>query len=96
MSGDVSLRRPRTLAWQEALLRENLTHLGLASLDPLEAVAKLRDIPAADLVRSIPLIQHWSPTLDDKFLPRLRGDFYIENSWCRHILMGDMAHDVRL
>ncbi|KZM18769.1 hypothetical protein ST47_g10009 [Ascochyta rabiei] len=94
MSGDVSLRRPRTVTWQDALLCENLKHLSLGGLDLSEAIEKLRAIPAAELVQTIPFIQHWSPTLDDGFLAGLREeDFYIENSWCKHVMMGDMAHD---
>lgn len=95
MSGDVSLRRPRSTKWQEALLRENLKHLGLEDLNSSEAIEKLRAISAVEIVHAIPLFQHWSPTLDYGLLTGFRDrDFYIENSWCKHILMGDMAHDV--
>lgn len=95
MSGDVSLRRPRTVAWQETILCENLKHLGLGDLNPPEAIEKLRALPAAEIVQMIPLVQHWSPTLDDGFLTGLRErDFYIENSWCKHVMIGEMADDV--
>ncbi|KAH6615186.1 Alpha/Beta hydrolase protein [Boeremia exigua] len=94
MSGDVSLRRPRTVAWQEAMLCENLQYLGLGDLQLSDAIEKLRAIPAAEIVQIISLVQHWSPTLDDGFLTGFRErDFYIENSWCQHVMMGDMAHD---
>jgi hypothetical protein len=77
------------------LLDENLKHLGLGDLELSKAIEKLRAIPAAQIVQTIPLIQHWSPTLDDGLLDGLReGDFYIENSWCNYVMIGEMAHDV--
>ncbi|KAJ8117405.1 hypothetical protein OPT61_g1391 [Boeremia exigua] len=94
MSGDVSLRRPRTTAWQDTLLRKNLKHLGLENLSLSEAIEELRKISAEDIVHAIPLIQHWSPTLDQTFLSGLRqGDFYIDNTWCNHVMIGEMAED---
>lgn len=95
MSGDVSLRRPRTLAWQDRLLSTNLEYLSLGKFGVLDAIEKLRNVPAVELVQRVPLIQHWSPTLDDGFLSGLRGeDFRIENTWCKNIMIGEMAHDV--
>ncbi|KAJ4986321.1 para-nitrobenzyl esterase [Stagonosporopsis vannaccii] len=94
MSGDVSLRRPRTAAWQDALLGANLKHLGLEIHNLTEALERLYELPAAEIVQTIPLVQHWSPTLDHRFLPGLREeDFYIENTWCKYVMIGEMAHD---
>ncbi|RBQ99849.1 hypothetical protein VDGD_08149 [Verticillium dahliae] len=40
------------------------------------------------------MVQHWSATLDEDFLPGLRAaDLTITNTWCKSILTGDMAHD---
>ncbi|KAG7121495.1 Succinate--hydroxymethylglutarate CoA-transferase like protein [Verticillium longisporum] len=94
MSGDITVRRPQSMAWQEAMLRENLTYLGLDDLDAKEAVNKLRLLPASDIVQMVPMVQHWSATLDEDFLPGLRAaDLTITNTWCKSILTGDMAHD---
>ncbi|KAH7143498.1 Alpha/Beta hydrolase protein, partial [Dactylonectria macrodidyma] len=91
---DISARRPRSMAWQTAMLRENLSYLGFKANDIPEAVERLREMPATQIVQTIPLIQHWSPTLDPEFLTGLRNeDLYIQNTWCRSILIGDMAHD---
>ncbi|RNJ60288.1 hypothetical protein D7B24_008669 [Verticillium nonalfalfae] len=88
------IRRPQSMAWQEAMLRENLAYLGLDELDLKEAANKLRFLPASDIVQVVPMVQHWSATLDGDFLPGLRVvDLTITNTWCKSILTGDMAHD---
>lgn len=97
MSGDITVRRPQSMAWQEAMLRENLTYLGLDDSDLKEVINKLRLLPASDIVQVVPMVQHWSATLDEDFLPGLRAaDLTITNTWCKSILTGDMAHDVRI
>ncbi|KAH6696140.1 Alpha/Beta hydrolase protein [Verticillium dahliae] len=94
MSGDITVRRPQSMAWQEAMLRENLTYLGLDDSDLKEVINKLRLLPASDIVQVVPMVQHWSATLDEDFLPGLRAaDLTITNTWCKSILTGDMAHD---
>ncbi|EGY16985.1 uncharacterized protein VDAG_08149 [Verticillium dahliae VdLs.17] len=88
------IRRPQSMAWQEAMLRENLTYLGLDDSDLKEVINKLRLLPASDIVQVVPMVQHWSATLDEDFLPGLRAaDLTITNTWCKSILTGDMAHD---
>lgn len=85
------------MAWQAAMLRENLTYLGLDGYDMQEAVQRLRMMPATEIVRALPMVQHWSATLDGSFLGGLQSsDLQVANTWCNSILIGDMAHDVRL
>ncbi|KAF5002060.1 hypothetical protein FDECE_10739 [Fusarium decemcellulare] len=94
MSGEVSLRRPRSMEWHESMLLDNLAKLNVKTENINEAAKSLRAIPASEICESLPLTQHWSPVQDDVFFTGLSSaDLHIKTAWCNSMLIGSMAHD---
>jgi hypothetical protein len=102
MSGDVTLRKPRSLAWHEGMYRDQLKLLGIEGLGKEDRVKRLREWDAVDLCQRLPLAQHFCGVVDGGWLRRgvdLRvlgdgGRAEGKPGWCREFLVGDTGHDV--
>jgi len=102
MSGDTTLRRPRTMEWQNTHYQVNFKLLGLENATLKAQKAAFYNTDASELVGKLPALQHWSPTVDGKFIPAevnlgMLSD--VRNpvgkpKWCEAIMIGDAEHDV--
>ncbi len=102
MSGDTTLRRPRTLEWQNTHYQNNVKLLGLENESVENRRKTLYHMSAEKLFSKLPAFQNWSPTVDGKFIPAevtlgMLSD--IKNpvgqpKWCEAIMVGDVEHDV--
>lgn len=100
MSGDPTLRRPRSLPWQDQRLSSLIgkTHLSYPN------ISELRGISSEALVNALPSFSHWSPTIDGQYMKdeitigtlKDRKDERGKPMWCKEVLVGDALHDVRL
>lgn len=102
MSGDTTLRRPRTMEWQNTHYQTNLKLLGLEN-DSIESRRKaLHNMSAEEMFSKLPAFQHWSPTVDGKFIPAEVTLGMLSDTkspvgkpmWCGAIMVGDVEHDV--
>lgn len=106
MSGDVTLRKPRTRCWHEGMYREQVGMLGLEGVSVQERVRRLRTWDAGDLVARLPLAQHFCGVIDGVWL---RRDVRIDDlgsagekggvhrpAWCREFVVGDTGDDVSI
>lgn len=101
MSGETTLRKPRNRAWQQHMYEEQSTYL---KLDPKDAASRkkaLLDMDAEALAQKLPLAQHFTGTIDGKWL---KSDITLTTlsdsrraehkpSWCKEFVIGDAAHD---
>jgi hypothetical protein len=103
MSGETTLRRPRTVDWQNTHYQANAKLLGLENATPEARKATFFNTNAEELARKLPAFQHWSPTVDEKFI-LAEVDLGIlsdvsnpvgKPEWCEAIMIGDVEHDVR-
>jgi hypothetical protein len=104
MSGDTTLRRPRTKEWQNTHYQTNIKLLGLEN-ESVETRRKiLYSMSAEELFSKLPAFQTWSPTIDGKFIPAevtlgMLSDIKSpvgKPSWCEAIMVGDVEHDVSI
>jgi hypothetical protein len=102
MSGETTLRRIRKMKWHNALYEENARMLGLSELGVSERKKTLFETSAETLVEKLPVVQHWSPALDGRYLTQEVDLGMLSNtknlvgkpSWCEALAIGDCAHDV--
>jgi hypothetical protein len=102
MSGDASLRKPRTLQWHNEMYKENVKLCGLELCSNHESAISFRDTEAKTLIDRLPPSQHWCAAIDGQFLKRnidlgdlADSESYIgKPKWCKEILIGDCLHDV--
>ncbi|KAH8676544.1 Alpha/Beta hydrolase protein [Tricladium varicosporioides] len=97
MSGDPTLRRPRSFAWQDQHLSSLIgkTHLSYPN------ISELRGVSSEVLVNSLPSFSHWSPTIDGQYMKdeitigtlKDRKDERGKPIWCKEVLVGDALHD---
>lgn len=102
MSGDTTLRRPRTMEWQNTHYQTNIKLLGLENASMEARKAALYKLSPEELISKLPAFQHWSPTVDGIFIPfevtlGMLSD--VKNpvgkpEWCEAIMVGDVEHDV--
>ncbi len=103
MSGDTTLRRPRTMEWQNKLYQANLKLLGLENATVDARKTELFNLSASEITAKLPAFQNWSPTVDGNFIPSevTLGMLADAKSlvgkpvWCDAIMVGDVEHDVR-
>ncbi|RDL41766.1 uncharacterized protein BP5553_01745 [Venustampulla echinocandica] len=104
MSGDASLRNPRTPAKQHELYWQNVQALGLAELSVTDRIHKMRVTPIEDLLAKLPFAQYFTATTGGEFLPekvdllRLSDESsrYGKPSWCTEVVFGSTLHDASL
>lgn len=104
MSGDMTLRRPRSKKWQEKHYLANSKLLSLDSLSSKERKVAFNKMPVEELVKKLPMFQHWSPTIDGEFIEHDVDLGMLSDpsnpigkpDWCEEILIGSTHHDVRL
>lgn len=102
MSGDTTLRRPRTMEWQNTHYQTNVKLLSLANESVETRRKALSDMSAEELTNKLPAFQNWSPTIDGKFIPAevtlgMLSDIKSpigKPKWCEAIMVGDVEHDV--
>jgi hypothetical protein len=102
MSGDTTLRRPRTLEWQNTHYQNNVKLLGLENESVETRRKTLYHMSAEELFSKLPAFQNWSPTVDGKFIPAevtlgMLSDIKSpvgKPKWCEAIMVGDVEHDV--
>jgi hypothetical protein len=103
MSGDVSLRRPRNMNWQNSQYEQNVHFLGLTHASSETRRKAFYEMKAEELIRKLPMAQHWIPTVDGEYI---KDDITLaaladpENmmgkpDWCRRVIVGDTGDDVR-
>ena len=103
MSGDPTLRRPRSLEWQDGHYESVTTALGLHEFSPTDRAERLTNMSAKEMVRGLPAFMHWSPTIDGEFIKEEitigqlhdPGDKRGKPTWLKGVVAGDMLHDVR-
>lgn len=104
MSGEATLREPRSRAWHEMMYHDQLKFLELQETRVEERTKRMRDIGAEELVGKLPLAQHFCACIDGDFLKEevtltALGDGerrLHKPEWCREFIVGDTAHDVML
>lgn len=83
------------MKWHAVMFEEIVKQLGIHGINHNNAVGELRAFDAEKVVSMLPIMNHWSPCLDGQFLKdNTSARSGISDTWCKHILMGDMAHDV--
>jgi hypothetical protein len=103
MSGDPTLRRPRDMPWQNNHYLSISHTLQLTRLSPHENKQYYFNVPAQELAEKLPAFRHWSPVIDGELI---RGEVTVgmlsdagdrrgKPGWCKEVLVGDVAHDVR-
>ncbi|KAF2467476.1 para-nitrobenzyl esterase [Lindgomyces ingoldianus] len=102
MSGDVTLRKPRGMGWQNRMYADQLRYLGLdGRLGKEERVKRLREMPWEEMCEKLPLAQHFCGCVDGVWL---KGGVTLDilaggregihkPRWCREFVVGDTAHD---
>jgi hypothetical protein len=104
MSGEATLRKPRTISWHNAMYMDQLKKLSLDQLSPANRVQAFRTMPADEICNKLPLTQHFCGLIDGRFL---KADIALSQladgrsavgkpDWCEELLVGDCLHDVRL
>lgn len=104
MSGDVSLRRPRDMTWQNSQYAQNVHFLGLTHSSLEDRRKAFYDMDVQELLKKLPGAQHWIPTVDGVYIKdevSLAALADSENGlgkpeWCRRILVGDTGDDVSI
>ncbi|PMD31812.1 para-nitrobenzyl esterase [Hyaloscypha variabilis F] len=101
MSGDTTLRRPRTMEWQNTHYQANIKLLGLEKATGEARKAELYNMSASEITAKLPAFQHWSPTVDGEFISQevtlgILSD--VKNpigkpAWCEAVMVGDVEHD---
>lgn len=102
MSGETTLRKPRSRAWHEEMYQDQLKLLSLQEANVGERTRILRSMPAEELQSKLPLAQHFCACVDGKFLKedvtlsRLSNGKRRQHkpAWCKEFVIGDTAHDV--
>ena len=102
MSGDTTLRRPRTMEWQNTHYQANIKLLGLEKETTEARKAELYEMSANEITERLPAFQHWSPTIDGAFIPQevtlgMLSDVRDpvgKPAWCEAVMVGDVEHDV--
>jgi hypothetical protein len=103
MSGDITLRRPRSKEWQEEHYLANSKLLGFNVLTSEERREAFKRVSVEELVTKLPMFQHWSPTIDGEFIEQAVDLGMLSDpstpvgkpDWCQEILIGSTHHDVR-
>jgi carboxylesterase type B len=103
MSGEATLRKPRTRTWHEEMYHDQLKFLGLDKVDVEARKSRLKEMGADELVNKLPLAQHFCACIDGQFLKEditleILGDSKRKEhkaEWCKELVIGDTAHDVR-
>lgn len=103
MSGEATLRKPRSRLWHEKMYHEQLKFLGLEKISVEERKRWLRDAQAEELTDKLPLAQHFCACIDGRFLRenvtlKIVGDGkqkLHKPDWCKEFVVGDTAHDVQ-
>ncbi|PSN63436.1 alpha/beta-hydrolase [Corynespora cassiicola Philippines] len=101
MSGEVTLRKPRGARWHEEMVKEQVRYLGLEGLSLRERRRALWEMDAEEMVRKLPLAQHFCGLVDGEWL---REDVTLgvladgrrrehRPGWCKEFVIGDTAHD---
>jgi carboxylesterase type B len=98
MSGDTTLRKPRSLRWHEQFYRQQTTPLGTPAASPK---TKLLHTGAEELAQELPLAAQYCGHIDGTWLksnPTLAvlGDGQRTEhkpAWCKEFVIGDTAHD---
>ncbi|PVI02476.1 para-nitrobenzyl esterase [Periconia macrospinosa] len=101
MSGDATLRAPRSKEWHEYMYHDQLKFLGLDKKKTNERKTALAQMDAGVLVNKLPLAQHFCACIDGEFLKndvrlRFMGDGNHKQhkpDWCTEFVIGDTAHD---
>lgn len=102
MSGDATLRKPRTRAWHEMMYKEQLKFLRLEEMSKEQRVKRLREMDVEEMCERLPIAQHFCAVVDGNWL---RGDVRLsaladgrsevgKKRWCRGLVVGNTAHDV--
>jgi hypothetical protein len=102
MSGDTTLRRPRTMEWQNTHYQTNVKLLGLEPATAETRNTELYNMSASEITGKLPAFQHWSPTVDGRFIPEEVTLGVLSDArnpagkpaWCEAIMVGDVEHDV--
>lgn len=104
MSGDVTLRKPRSWEWHEEMCREQFKFLGLEKedLDITEKVKRIKEWDVQDLCAKLPIAQHFCAAIDGELLKKdvtfkTMGDGTTEihkRRWCKEYVVGDTRDDV--
>lgn len=90
------------MEWQNAHYQANIKLLGLENANLEAQKAAFYNTDAVELAEKLPAFQHWSPTVDGKFIPAevnlgmlcdVRSTVGKPN-WCEAIMIGDVEHDV--
>ena len=102
MSGDVTLRKPRSRAWEQELYCDQVKLLKLEGMGREERVKMMKAMDAEEMCQKLPLAQHFTATIDGVWLKKdvtldvLRdgANAVHKPSWCKEFVVGDTAHDV--
>ena len=102
MSGDATLRKPRTKAWQNNFYQTELRLLNLDDLTAEDRRSALYAMKAEEIASRLPPFQGWSPTVDGTLIRKEVDLGMISDinhpagkpDWCSAIMTGDVAHDV--
>jgi len=102
MSGNTTLRRIRKRSWHNSLYEKNMKMLGLDTLSREDRKIALYSMSTEELCSKLPMIQHWSPAVDGRFITKEvdlgilsdTNDPTGKPSWCKEIAVGDTLHDV--
>ena len=102
MSGDATLRNPRTRSWHDKMYNDQLQVLGLDGLSVEERTKKIREMDAVELQQKLPFAQYFCACIDGKFLKEnITVDMLASHerrehkpSWCKYFVHADTRHDV--
>jgi hypothetical protein len=90
------------MQWQSNHYQANVKLLGLEKASIEARKTHIYNMTAEELTQKLPAFQHWSPTVDGKFIPAevdlgMLSDVSSpvgKPKWCEAIMIGDVEHDV--
>lgn len=102
MSGEATVRKPRTSYWHQHIYNDQLRYLGLDKSDAAALRSALLHTDAQELAQILPPLQHYCAHLDGEWLTQnvttevMADGRRAEHkpAWCKEFVIGDTQHDV--
>ncbi|XPS93390.1 hypothetical protein M3J09_002747 [Ascochyta lentis] len=101
MSGETTVRKPRTSYWHQRIYNDQLRFLGLDKSDFAAQRAALLQTDAEELAEKLPPLQHYCAHIDGEWLTHnittgiMADGRRAEHQpiWCKEFVIGDTQHD---
>lgn len=102
MSGEATVRKPRTSHWHQRMYKDQLRYLGIDKLDTATQRSSLLGTDAQELAEKLPPLQHYCAHIDGAWLKEdvtttvMADGHRAEHkpTWCKEFVIGDAQYDV--